>query len=141
MPGEEPGTCGSPVAGGASDDMLHWDDRHVFKGGAHRLELNIERFYCSKATCVLVDAMAPLLQEQASKSGHSETAELSGANSGFPGSLMVLAETLTYFLGGLSLAMLLEGPKVDVQPFSSLGLHGVRRCFQPLRPSFLLSWP
>lgn len=59
------------------------------------------------ATCVLVDAMAPLLQEQASKS--------------FPGSLMVLAETLTYFFGGLSLAMALEG------------LQGMRRCLQPLR--------
>lgn len=59
------------------------------------------------ATCVLVDAMAPLLQEQASKS--------------FPGSLMVLGETLTYFFGGLSLAVMWEG------------LHGMRRCFQPLR--------
>ncbi|CAJ1335980.1 unnamed protein product [Effrenium voratum] len=51
--------------------------------------------------------MAPLLQEQASKS--------------FPGSLMVLAETLTYFFGGLSLALMWEG------------LHGIRKCFQPLR--------
>eukprot|EP00913_Durusdinium_trenchii_P009475 g8905.t1 len=40
---------------------------------------------------------------------------------GFPGSLMVLGETLTYFFGGLSLAVMWEG------------LHGMRRCFQPLR--------
>ena len=35
---------------------------------------------------------------------------------------MVLAETLTYFFGGLSLAVALEG------------LQGIRRCLQPLRP-------
>ncbi|CAE7257998.1 unnamed protein product [Symbiodinium natans] len=59
------------------------------------------------ATCVLVDAMAPLLQEQASKS--------------FPGYFMVLAETVTYFFGGLSLAIMQEG------------VTGMRRCFRPWR--------
>jgi len=59
------------------------------------------------ATCVLVDAMAPLLQEQASKS--------------FPGYFMVLAETVTYFLGGLSLAIMQEG------------LTGMRKCLRPWR--------
>jgi len=59
------------------------------------------------ATCILVDAMAPLLQEQASKS--------------FPGYFMVLAETVTYFFGGLSLAIMREG------------LTGMRRCLRPWR--------
>lgn len=59
------------------------------------------------ATCILVDAMAPLLQERASKS--------------FPGYFMVLAETVTYFFGGLSLAIMREG------------LTGMRRCLRPWR--------
>lgn len=58
---------------------------------------------------VLVDALVPLLQEQASK------------RQGFESSSMVLAETMSYFLGGLFLAICVSG------------ISGVRRCIRPAR--------
>lgn len=60
-------------------------------------------------TTVLVDATAPLLQERASR------------GRGFEGADMVLAETMSYFLGGLALAV------------ASGGLSGFWRCVRPAR--------
>lgn len=58
---------------------------------------------------VVVDALAPLLQEHAAKTA------------GFESSSMVLAETMSYYLGGLALAGVWGG------------LGGLRRCLQPAR--------
>mmetsp|Transcript_90224 Transcript_90224/g.291711 ORF Transcript_90224/g.291711 Transcript_90224/m.291711 type:complete len:432 (+) Transcript_90224:96-1391(+) len=58
---------------------------------------------------VIVDALAPLLQEQASK------------RAGFESSSMVLAETMSYYLGGLLLAIL------------TYGSDGIHICVRPAR--------
>mmetsp|Transcript_7407 Transcript_7407/g.16930 ORF Transcript_7407/g.16930 Transcript_7407/m.16930 type:complete len:437 (+) Transcript_7407:85-1395(+) len=58
---------------------------------------------------VIVDALAPLMQEKASRSA------------GFTSSSMVLAETMSYYLGGLALGGAWGG------------LGGLRRCLRPTR--------
>lgn len=58
---------------------------------------------------VIVDAVAPLLQERAAKVA------------GFESSSMVVCETMSYYVGGLSVALLLDG------------FTGLRQCMRPLR--------
>ncbi|CAE8664755.1 unnamed protein product, partial [Polarella glacialis] len=101
-PGEPRGAspCRFLGVGGSSPEGLSLDSLEIDQSDAEaQLLVPAEGVggggFCSKqialiVTCVLVDALAPLAQEQASRSS--------------PGAVLVLAETLTYFLGGLALA-------------------------------------